>query len=188
MDLSGTFDSTNALSGMFLWLIFGYLTALLNCDLQRWLTKHPYFIHAFAIVAFFFLFTLLDSNNKTKIHIVWFKTVMIYVLFLMMTKSKWYFVIPVLALLLIDQSFKKDLGFRKASGIDTKQDEIRQKNITKITNSLVIAMTIAGTIHYAYLQKIEYKNKFSWMKFFFSINDCKHKTPDYSKFNDSMRR
>lgn len=179
MDLSGTFDSTNALSGMFLWLIFGYLTALLNCDLQRWLTKHPYFIHAFALVAFFFLFTLLDSNNKASIGVVWFKTVMIYILFVMMTKSKWYFVIPVLALLLIDQSLKKDLAFRRSGGLDDDAAERRQKAITAFVNVAVIVLIFAGMAHYAYLQKLEYKSKFSWKKFFFAVSKCKANTPAY---------
>lgn len=172
MDLSGTFDSTNALSGMFLWLIFGYLSTLLNCDLQRWLRKHPIFIHAFGLVAFFFLFTLIDSNNKTSIGIVWFKTVLIYILFVLMTKSKWYFVIPVLALLLIDQSFKKDLAIKKANSENVEKSERRQITLTKFINAFVIALIIIGTIHYAYLQKKQYKNAFSWIAFF-GIKKCK---------------
>jgi hypothetical protein len=175
-----TFDSTNAMSSMFLWLIFGYLAAMLNCDLQRMLYKHPLWIHLFGITAFFFLFTILDTNNKSPIWIVWLKTLFIYFLFVLMTKSKWYFVVPVLVMLLIDQSIKKDLAMREARGDDTTKYKDRQEKITKILNITIIVVIVVGTIHYMFLQKLEYKSKFSMWEFFFGLSrHCKPKSPAY---------
>lgn len=174
LDISNTFDSTTALSGMFLWIIFGYLSALLNCDLQRFLKHHPMFIHLMGIVAFFFLFTLIDTNNKTSILNVWIKTLFIYVLFVLMIKSKWYFVVPVLVLLLIDQTMKKDLTLMQASNLPLTEDSLKnRKSISKTINVMVIALIISGVIHYAYIQHREYKHKFSWYMFFFGITKCK---------------
>ncbi len=80
-------------------------------------------IHAFGLTAFFFLFTILDSNNKSiYLVLVWVKTILIYVLFVLMTKSKWYFIVPVIILLLVDQTIKKDLAFKKAK--QTKEDKL----------------------------------------------------------------
>ena len=164
-----TFDTTNALSSMFLWLIFGYLATLLNCDLQRFLKSNPLWIHAFGLTAFFFLFTILDSNNK-NIYLVWLKTILIYLLFVLMTKSKWYFIVPVIILLLIDQTIKKDLAFKKnVQAENLEKYENRQKIITKILNIFIIVLILIGTIHYVYIQKVDYKQDFSWFKFFFTI-------------------
>lgn len=177
-----TFDSTNAMSGMFLWLIFGYLAAMLNCDLQRMLLKHPLYIHLFGITAFFFLFTILDSKNKGNIGIVWLKTLFIYSLFVLMTKSKWYFVVPVLILLLVDQSIKKDVSLREANGDDVSKYKERQEKITKILNIVIITVILLGTLHYMFLQRMEYKTDFSFFQFFFGVNrNCKDESPHYLK-------
>lgn len=191
LDLQGTFDSTNALSGMFLWLIFGYLSAMINCDLQRYLLNHPIAIHLFAIIAFFFLFAVIDSNNKHSIGVIWIKTVIIYILFVLMTKSKWYFVIPVLVMLLVDQSLKRDLAFYKArldeakesekevKGKDYEEREVFQQKLSVILNIAILVTILIGTIHYMYLQWIEYGSEFSLYQFFFSLQKCKSAAPDY---------
>lgn len=175
MDLSGTFDTTNALSGMYLWLIFNYLAAMLNCDLQRAIHSNPFVLHAFGVLAFFFLFTLLDTNNKTSISSVWVKTLFIYVLFVLMTKSKWYFVIPVLAALLVDQSLKKGVAIKEAAGEDVTEARQRQHLTSQYINAAIIAVIIAGTIHYAVLQRIEYGKNFSWFMLLAGVTKCRPK-------------
>ena len=173
MDFSGTFDTTNALACMFLWIIFGYLSIMLNCDIQRFLKNHKFIFHFFGLLSFFFLFTLLDTNNKSSITVIWIKTIFVYALFVMMTKSKWYFVLPVLTLLLIDQMIKKQLSFLNTSGKDVKELEIMQKRLTNIINNLIIIIIVIGTIHYAFLQYGEYGAKFSWKKLFLANTKCK---------------
>lgn len=175
IDFSNTFDSTNALSSMYLWIIFAYLSALLNCDLQRLIANHPLVLHLVGLTAFFFLFTLLDSKNQTSVGTVWVKTLFIYILFVLMTKSKWYFVVPVLVLLLVDQSLKRDIAFKEASGKDMKDEKQKQEKLTKILNIIIIIMIILGTIHYMFIQYSEYKDKFSLFTFFFGWRKCKKK-------------
>lgn len=184
MNSSGTFDTTYALSSMFLWVTFGYLTTLANCDIQRLVQSHPLAIHAIGLVAFFFLFTLLDSNNSSHISVILLKTLVVYILFVLMTKSKWYFVLPVIALLLIDQAYKKNLAFLKQSG-ELGADEIAkrdafQKRITAAINVIVVIAIIVGAAHYAYLQRIEYRERFSWYEFLASVGKCKAVAPDYA--------
>lgn len=174
MDLSGTFDTTNALSAMFLWLVFGFLASLINCDLQRVIAHNPLTIHIFGFTAFFFLFTLLDGNNKTSIGTVWFKTFYVYILFVLMMKAKWWFVLTVLGLLLIDQSIKKDIAFQKAGGKDVTALEQRQKVISLWINKLIIGLIILGTIHYAYVKRGSHGKNFSWFKFFFGTSKCRY--------------
>ncbi len=184
MDLSGTFDTTNALSGMFLWVIFGYMTALMNCDIQRLLRNNPWCLHLAGVTAFFFLFTVIDDNNKGNISTVWFKTVFIYMLFVLMTKAKWYFVMPVLGLLLLDQTLKKDVAIKAAAGEAKDGGDIearmsRQRKVTRFVNVAIIVLILLGTVHYMILQKIEYRERFSFYKFFVAVKECKKHAPNY---------
>lgn len=177
IDLSGTFDTTNALSGMYMWLIFGYLSHLINCDLQRFMYSHALVTHLVGLTAFFFLFTLIDSNTQdVTIWMIWLKTFFIYGLFILMTKSKWYFVVPVLILLLVDQTIKK------MTPEDAKDERVklRHKELSSKLNIVIIIIIITGSLHYMYLQWLEYKSKFDLAKFFFSANrKCKLKNPKY---------
>lgn len=172
-NFSNTFDTTNALSGMYLWLIFGFVSTIINCDLQRFMKKYPFFMHLFALTAFIFLFTLLDSNNKTSISLILIKTFFIYILFVLMTKSKWYFVLPVLALLLIDQLMKKKVAIDEAAGRKSEDYVKIQETTSKIINIVILVTIITGTIHYVFLQRREYGKNFSWFNFFFGITRCK---------------
>ena len=193
MDFSGTFDSTNALSCMFLWLIFGFLTALVNCDIQRFLLQNPLAFHAFGFLAFLFLFTLLDTNNTSSIGVVWAKSIFVYIIFVLMTKSKWYFVLPVLLLLLIDQSIKKQVAFAKAAAKEDEQHDAAsiekwdafQKTVTEVINYVIIALILLGTLDYIRLQRREYMGNFSFYKFFLTTkNECKKVALDYSSIPD----
>jgi len=179
MDFSGTFDTTNALASMFLWLIFGFLSIMINCDLQRFIRNNPLFFHLIGLLAFFFLFTLLDTNNTSSVGVIWIKTVFIYLLFLCLIKSKWYFIIPVLCLLLIDQTIKKDISFKQNK--DTNVDISINKKISHYINILIIVLIIIGTIHYMILQKKQHKENFSLFKFFFIVKQCSKNMPDYNK-------
>lgn len=179
VDFSGTFDTTNAMSGMFLWVVFGYLSVLLNCDLQRFLRNHPAVVHLFGVVAFFFLFTLLDSNNKTSIGVIWFKTFFVYLLFVLLTKSKWYFAVPVLGLLLLDQTLKKNVLIKEAAGEDVAKNREFQQDATSLINKAIIVLIVLGTLHYMHLQYKEYGSGFSLAKFFFGVSKCKPFAPKY---------
>lgn len=192
IDLSNTFDTTNALCGMYLWILFGYLAALLNCDLQRFIKSHPLVIHLVGLLTFFFLFTLIDDANKTSVGNIWIKTIFIYVLFILTTKSKWYFVVPVLIILLIDQTIKKNLSYKKQlteepnTPIEKKpsMDEIKQleenvKKYTSFINKAIVIIILIGAIQYMYLQYKEYGKDFSYYKFFFGVTKCKEKMPKY---------
>ena len=172
INFSGTFDTTNALAGMFLWLIFGFLSTLINCDLQRFLQSNPYWIHFFGIIAFFFLFTLVD-NNTSNIAIIWVKTILVYFLFILMTKSRWYFAIPVLILLVITQSLKKELEIKIRNNENVKKFQNKQIIITNILQIVIFALIFIGTSQYLSKQYTEKGKDFSLFKFFFIVNKCR---------------
>jgi hypothetical protein len=102
---------------------------------------------------------------------IWTKTVYIYFIFLLMTKSKWYFSIPVLLLLVVDQSLKFQIKFEE-SRKENKEKENKENDPTilryeNIRNNLyvcIIALIVAGFVHYTFRQYNEYGSKFSLVK------------------------
>lgn len=184
IDFNHTFDTTNALAALFLWLIFGFLSHMINCDLQRLLESSALVRHLTGLLAFFFLFTFIDSkSNQTQTSVLVLKTVLVYILFIFTTKSKWYFVVPVLALLFLDQILKKHYEFNQSSDTENAAELTKQHSqMNNAINILVVSIILVGMIHYMYLQKVEYKDKFSLYTFFVETNkNCKPYHPNYSK-------
>lgn len=167
IDLSRTFDTTNALSSVLLWIIFGYLGSMLNCDLQRMIHKNPFFLHAIGFSAFLLLFTIIDNSNKHNIYILLLKTFIIYILFILMTKSQWFIVVPVIFLLVIDQFIKKDIAIREAKNNDIVNYKYFQTKLTKAINIIIITLILLGCVHFIGTMK-----KFSIYPFFEMNSHC----------------
>lgn len=165
IDWSQSFDTSTALANMYLWLLFGFLATQLNCDLQRLMQQVPVVRHLVSLLAFFFLFTLIDSNNRSNLLTTWVKTVLVYILFVLTTKSKWFFAVPVLVLLLVDQSLKK-----YAQGVKEPERQRELQQASKVLNAVVFVTIIAGTFDYMLRQKKEYKGRFSYTTFFLGSN------------------
>lgn len=174
IDWQGSFESTTALSTLMLWLLFGFMTTMVNCDLQRLMLQNVYIKHAISLLIFFFLFTLIDS--KSNLLTTWIKTLVIYVLFILATKSKSYYVLPVIGLLLIDQSIKRYKNEVQSASIHDKLGFAR-----KVLNYTVIIVILAGAFDYYLIQKAEYKEKFSYPTFF--LGTTKRCKTDFPKIN-----
>jgi hypothetical protein len=171
---SGIFDTMDALSLILMWIIFGYLVVLLNCDLQRLLVNNPLFLHGMAILVVFFLMTTIDPNNKSaNLFEIGLKTVFVYICFLLVTKSKWYFALPVIVVISIDQMIKR------ADAAKPVEDRITRNKIYHYgVRGVIVLLVTVGSIDYARLQKLEYKSQFTWFKFFFGLsNRCKDTKP-----------
>lgn len=179
--LSNTFDMSSALSGIYLWLLFGYLSVYVNCDLQRFLRSNNVVSHLVGIVAFFFLFTVVDNDNKASLAMTWLKTVLVYLLFILTTKSKWYFAAITLVLLLGDLSYQKHVEHKKStnSGKGNENaialEEENNKRISLMFNVLVVISIVVGTVHYCFVQREQHKNRFSYLQFFLNRGSCKNK-------------
>ena len=114
-----------AITGLYIGLLFGLLSTLLSCDMKRLINNNMYFRHLIGLISFFLLFTITDKDNKNELNIktIWINTIFVYGLFIMMTKSKWYFSIPALILIVVDQSYKFQIEF-----IHEKNKENEQNN------------------------------------------------------------
>ena len=106
------------------------------------------------------------------------------------TKSKWYFVLPVLVLLMLDQVLKKEYDWKLSKAAqDDNEKEKKEKdllawhtNLNNQLNVLIITVIVVGMLHYMWLQRVEYGPEFSLATFFFGVNKrCKPFHPDYKK-------
>jgi hypothetical protein len=159
------FDIRTAIAGLYLWLLFGYLSTMVSCDIKRLMTDNFYFRHFVGLISFFLLFTVIDKDNDLDILNVWLKTCFAYFIFLLMTKSKWYFSIPVLIFIIIDQSVKFQFDFVKNKTPEDKIIDYYEKVREYIYNILIL-LIVAGFLHYALRQYSEFGSKFSLIKLF----------------------
>lgn len=170
--LSKTFDTKAALSGLYLWLLFGFLSTMVSCDIQHWMHNSLLFKHFVGVIAFFFLFAVLDTSNKSHIFLLWVKTFFIYAVFLLMVKSKWYFSLPILLMLIIDQSIKVHRDYLE----EHKTGETTLKQYDKIRDYInygIIGLIVVGFGHYTVRQYMEFGSKFNFGKLLFSYG-CKN--------------
>ena len=159
-------DIRTAIAGLYLWLLFGFLSSIVSCDVKRLMTNNVFVRHIVGIISFFLLFTVIESDNQLDVFSIWAKTVYIYFIFLLMTKSKWYFSIPVLLLLVVDQSLKFQIKFEESRKENKENDTtiLRYENIRNNLYVCIIALIVAGFVHYTFRQYNEYGSKFSLVK------------------------
>lgn len=170
MIFKGSFDGMSALAALYLWLMFNYLSTILNCDLQKLLHENVYVKHLLGLIAFYFLFTVLDPNSTTSVGITFLKTIIVYILFMMITKSKWYFSLTAISILLIDQILKNHITY-----LQKKDPSADVSTFEKARFGLEISMIIIiiiGYMHYFAIQRRDYKQDFSWLKFVFGTKQC----------------
>lgn len=169
IEIDKNFDARNALAGLYLWLLFGFLSSMVSCDMQRWMHDSMLFRHFVGVVAFFFLFTIIDTNNTSPIYYIWIKTFIIYFIFLLMVKSKWYFSLPVFLILIVDQSLQSQINYLTKKNAKDPEIVIMHKTRNGLY-IVLIALIIIGFIHYFFRQLAEFGSDFSPSKLLFASN------------------
>ena len=169
-NLLRTFDIRFALVGIYLWLLFGFLSSMVSCDIQELMNNNILFRHMIGIVAFFLLFVIFDPHDNNIIF-VWKKTLLIYCIFLLMVKNKWYFSMPVLLLLVVDQSLKYQITYLSTKN-NNDTNIVKYQNISDKLYILLIVLIVIGFIHYSIRQYYEFGSKFSFGKLLFT-STCK---------------
>ena len=173
IDLKQSFDASASLAALFLWVIFSYFHVLLNCDLQRYIKSSATLRHLLGVIAFYFLFTVIDPNNNVPVWVTLAKTVGVYVIFVLATRSRWYYVGLVLALLFVDQVLKNHEAYLSRNNPDRTLEQ-RQK-IGKVREWLfytILIVVAVGTIDYYFKQQKEKGKNFQWSIFLLGTNEC----------------
>ena len=167
-----------AITGLYIGLLFGLLSTLLSCDMKRLINNNMYFRHLIGLISFFLLFTITDKDNKNELNIktIWINTIFVYGLFIMMTKSKWYFSIPALILIVVDQSYKFQIEFIHEKNKENEQNnekiQLYEKD-RKYIDVTILIIIFTGFIHYTLRQYKQFGSKFSFSKLLLD-NTCKN--------------
>jgi len=98
-----SYNTTYALGAVCLWVVFGVFS--FSCDITHLMSNNLLFRHLAGIVSFFFLFSIIKKNDMNVLN-SWGRAGLIYFAYLMLTKCQWWITIPVIIILLIDQSLK----------------------------------------------------------------------------------
>ena len=167
-----SFDTSTALAGMYLWLLFGFFSTLISCDLQRAVSQNMYIKHLVALITFFFLMTVIDNDNDAGIVQTWLKTFVVYILFLMSTKSKLLASTAVLILLIIDQTIKIHMQYTLKHHPEKNLDTL--KKVREGLFTILIVIIIVGYIHYYIRARRDFGKNFSYSKFIFGTVHCFH--------------
>ena len=160
------YDTTFILSSVLIFILFNVLEESLSCDVQK-IIKNQYMKHIIGVVSIFFMFAVLGNKENQHIGMIWLKSFVIYFIFILMAKSQWYFSLPVVTLLLIDQSIKI-----QADHIKDKNDKSKNKKIDtirKIITYSILALIGAGSVAYGVKQYHDHKDTFNIGKLLFGI-------------------
>jgi len=169
-NLPQTFDTMTALSAMMLWLLFGFMTPLLSCDIQRLMTNNVYAKHIMSFILFFFLMAVIDNSNSASVGKTWLKAFYVYVLFMFAIKSKLGASLTVIALLVVDQTIRIHIDNKKRNN---KLDNIeRFERARKVLFAALVVTVIVGYIMYMIRAMNEHSEDFSHLKLFFGTNKC----------------
>jgi hypothetical protein len=156
---------------LFYVVIFGqFLNGLLSCDLQRIFSSSIGLQHLLVALSVFFIITTLDT--KMLIPEALKNTAIVYVLYILSTKSKAISVVPMLLLLTADQMIKIYL--------DTQDDidpvvKTRLEKARSVLTGFILLLIVGGFIWYFIRAKMEFGDEFDYRKFIMGTNKCSHK-------------
>jgi hypothetical protein len=96
---------------------------------------------------------------------IWIKTIILYILFILLSKSKWYFSFVVILLLILDQSIAIQNKYKL--NINKKIDETNTNLIRKIIRYSIFIIIIIGFLSYLIRQYNEFQGNFDITKLLF---------------------
>lgn len=166
------FDTQSSLAALYLWLVFGYLGVMLNCDIQRFVRNNAVVRHVMGLVAFYFLFTVIDSKNSSPVWTVFAKTLVVYALFVLATKSRWQFAVTALVLLFADQVIKNHAEYLKNQNADDPSLETFVR-VRSILLACIVVIILVGTADYFVKQRRDHRKAFRVSTFLLGKNACR---------------
>lgn len=146
-----------------------YVGDIFSCDLQRLLTRSPLVKQMVVLIgALVWVIEAYDSANLTFAEVMT-KTVYLYILFLLSTKSTTHTLLPMLVMIVIDQVLR--VWEQRA---DQRSSTVRRLAVArKVIHIVCVALIVFGCVAYSRKQLRDHGKSFTWTKFFLQTPKCR---------------
>jgi len=164
---------------LFLIIAANYLGELFPCRVQNLLESNIYLKHIIAFLTLSFFVILTDTTSNYKSNEIFSISFTLYILFIILARNNKVFFIINLVILAILYVMKLQLTDYEKN-VDEKSNDIfyeRLLILEKILSVIFFILLICGFLIYMGEKKIEYKNKFNFITFFFGKPSCKLNSP-----------
>ena len=161
-------------------ILLGNFTAeLLGCKVQRFFDNKQIPKHIIGFISLYFFVFLADDKivklNPFSVLIVSIGMYLWFVLSAKMDDVIWFSTVVLLFLIAVLEVFNEHVRKKQETGGLTKKDKFILDYGSKIqrwcTYSIVV-LTFIGLLVYIGMKKMEYKDKWSWYKFFLGVPQC----------------
>ena len=151
-------------NGVLLWMLFGYVVAHLDCNLQQRLLQFPVVGYVTLLTCCFFLFVApyynswkLDAANPPAtppptLASLWSRTAVIFAFAVLWIKSKWEFSLATVLVLVAENLVKQHLVVRRAQALWTGDARLATQlrdfgnNFSFASAITVVGLVIIGSI------------------------------------------
>jgi len=163
---------------LYIVMVAGYLESLFSCDLQRLFSESILAKHVLAIISVFFLITLTNEKEIKSLPEMFKTTGIIYGLYILSTKAKSVFVIPMLCTLFADQILRVQVDIidrRETEKLARDGDAAMRATLIKIRAAMtwiIVALIVGGMLHYYIRARLEFGPAFSTATFFAGTKKC----------------
>lgn len=140
----------------------GKVGELINCSVRSMIERHLWLRHVVFIISIFLIRSLVIFEKQypdSSLSRIWVFTFSVYALFILATKSKWYFVVAALALLFLSENLK------------IYDDANEYSSLNSAMFYTAIGLIVVGFVHYLWLQKRQRGKSFSLYAFWFGTLD-----------------
>lgn len=164
---------------LFLIIAANYIGELFPCRIQNLLQSNIYLKHIIAFLTLSFFVVLTDSTSNYKSNEIFRISLTLYVIFIVLARNNKEFFMINLIILGILYIIKLQLSYYEKN-VDEKKDDIfyeRLLLLEKILSFTFYILLICGFLIYMGEKKIEYKNNFNFITFFFGKPSCRLKSP-----------
>ena len=147
ISIGAQYNTTYALGAVCLWALFGFFN--FSCDIGVLMNSNLLFRHLAGIISFFFLFSIIKKNTMSAFD-TWSRATIIYIAYLMLTKCEWWVTIPVILLLMLDQTMKIQQEYDTTQHVPSifSQRPDLVSGIRDISTYLIYILIIVGFIMY----------------------------------------
>lgn len=163
---------------LFLGTVGGFIGGgITSCQVQKIIRDSVYVKQLIFFIIIFFTNSFVQESTDTLATLK--RTMVLYLIFIVLMKNNYKSVSIVVVILLINKIFSQsidNLNVRKEKEPKNKEIDIKIANIQKITKVLTVIAGIAmfyGFIHYYFKKKEEYGKGFKLLTFLMGSNKCK---------------